>query len=140
MGPWPDREASYQGSRSESCITIPWIALTHPTCDPGADQMISARDADAAEIVRGDGAFVGNTARGGSLSRCISPLSPNINNARVCASGRSISIGRRCHDVREPRLVRRSTRSPCLRREYTHFAYRPFLPKNKWRTWSPSTF
>lgn len=108
-----------------------------PTRDPGADQIISTRDAGAVEIVRSD-EILGSTAHASSLSRFVSWLSSNINNAQEHLIGSSISMKCHCHGAPQDFLVRRSMHSSCLRREYTHFAHQPFLPQNKRRAWEPT--
>lgn len=112
----------------------------NPTRDPGADQMISRRDAGAVKIVRSDETLLWNTAHGGAFEPLRSQLSPHINNAREHVSGFSILIGRHRHYARENHLVCRCIYSSCLRHEHTHFTYRSFLPKNNRRTSSPATF
>ena len=60
--------------------------------------------------------------------------SPTINNAREHSSGRSTSLGRRCHDARYHHLVRRGILPPGLGRERGHFPHRLFLPRDNRRT------
>ena len=48
------------------------MAFGHPTRDPGADQMISPRNAGAVENVRSDNGLVGSSAHAGSLNRFVS--------------------------------------------------------------------
>ena len=49
------------------------INFRHPTCDPGADQMTSMRNAGPVEIVRNNKFLVGNAAQERSLNRSVSP-------------------------------------------------------------------
>ena len=47
------------------------MKFCHPTCDPGADQMTSMRNAGPVEIVRNDKFLVGNAAQERSFHRFI---------------------------------------------------------------------